>query len=72
VALRGRLYALSAAYGTLLTIDLASRSIVGVHGIEGLHRPVGLAAKGDELFVADASGRVSVVAAPWAEGLSSP
>jgi hypothetical protein len=67
-----RLYALSAAFSTLLTIDLSSKEVVGTHGLEGVGQPVGLAAKGDELFVVDARGAVSVVAAPWAGAPATP
>lgn len=58
------LYALSAAFGTLLTIDLDRRAIVAAHAIAGLDKPTGLAIKGDELYVVDAVGRVSVAARP--------
>jgi disulfide bond formation protein DsbB len=60
----GKLYALSAAYGTLLTLDLETREVVAAHAIEGLTAPTGLAVKGDELWVADASGRIVVVDKP--------
>ncbi len=60
----GRLYALSAAYGTLLTIDLTSHAVVGAHAIAGLQRPTGLAIKGDSFYIPCEDGRVVVVARP--------
>ena len=48
-----RLYALSAAYGTLLVIDPARQVILSAYAIPGLHRPVGLAVAGDRLYVLD-------------------
>jgi disulfide bond formation protein DsbB len=57
----GRLYALSAAWGTLLTIDLATRQVVAAHTIPGLTRPTGLAVRGDDLYVVDDSGTLTVV-----------
>jgi disulfide bond formation protein DsbB len=59
-----RLYALSAAFGTLLTIDLDRRVIVAAHAIAGLGSPTGLAIKGDEFLIVDATGRVSVATRP--------
>jgi disulfide bond formation protein DsbB len=47
----GRLYVISAAYSTLLVIDLASHQIVSAHGLEGLRRPCGLGLRGDEVLV---------------------
>lgn len=60
----GRLYALSAPYGTILVIDLATRSVVEAYGVAGLEDPVGLALRGGEFLVAQADGRVAVVARP--------
>lgn len=57
----GRLYAISAAHGVLLTIDLASHAVVAAHQIAGLSRPVGLAIRGGEFYVADADGTIRVV-----------
>ena len=58
----GRMYAISAAFSTLLTIDLATHAVVAARTIPGLVRPVGIAAKGDELYILGESGRV------WAAG----
>jgi disulfide bond formation protein DsbB len=55
------LYAISAAYSTLLVIDLDSRTVVAAHRVSGLEDPVGLAARGDELLLAQADGRIAVV-----------
>jgi disulfide bond formation protein DsbB len=60
----GKLFALSAAYGTLLTIDLARRQVVAAHVVAGLTRPTGLAIKGSDFYVVDESGRVTVVGRP--------
>jgi len=57
----GRMYAISAAFNTLLTIDLQTRSVTAARAIPGLARPVGIAAKGDELYILGESGKVWVV-----------
>lgn len=57
-------YAISAAYSTLLTIDLSARTIVGAHAVHGLDRPTGLALKGDLLYIVNGSGDVLVVDRP--------
>ena len=57
----GRLYAISAAFGTLLAIDPQARSVVSAHAIPGLERPVGLAIRGAEAFIIDAAGALTVV-----------
>ena len=57
----GRLYAISAAYNTLLTIDLEKRAIVAAHAIPGLTRPVGLAIRGGEFVIVGEDGSVAVV-----------
>ena len=60
----GRLYVISAAFGTLLTIDPQARTLVSAHAIQGLERPVGLAIKGSEAFIVDAYGGLTVVPLP--------
>ena len=60
----GSLYALSAAYSTLLKIDLASHRVVAAYAVPGLVEPTGLAAKGDELFIIGSDARIWVVARP--------
>jgi hypothetical protein len=60
----GRLYAISAAHGVLLTIDLASHAVVAAHAVAGAGRPVGLAIKGGDIYLVDADGAVRVVSRP--------
>ena len=60
----GKLFAVSAAYSTLLTVDLGARSLSAAHAIDGLHAPTGIAVKGDELWIAGADGRIVVVRKP--------
>jgi disulfide bond formation protein DsbB len=60
----GRLYALSAAYNTLLAIDLAKRSVVAAYAVPGIARPVGLAVKGHQFVVLGESGAVWVFGVP--------
>ncbi len=60
----GRLYVLSAAFSTLLTIDPASRTVVAAHVIPGLSRPSGLAIKGREAFIVSDDGTIAVTARP--------
>jgi disulfide bond formation protein DsbB len=60
----GRLYALSAAYSTLLVADPAASTLHAAYAVPGLTRPIGLAARGPELLVAQADGRVAVVPRP--------
>ncbi len=67
----GRLYALSAAYSTLLEIDLESRAIVAAATIPGLSRPSGLAFKGAELWVVTEEGHLLTVTSPAPRRASS-
>jgi disulfide bond formation protein DsbB len=60
----GRLYAVSAAHGTLLVFDLDRRELVAARGLEGLERPTGLALRGPELYVVNADGDVLVAEKP--------
>ena len=62
----GRMYAISAAYGTLLTIDLAARAVVAAHAIPGLERPAGLAIKGGDFYIIGEIGTVAIVGRPGA------
>ena len=59
-----RLYAISAAFSTLLVIDLDSRLVTGAYGISGIHDPVGLAARDGDLLIAQADGKIAVVPLP--------
>ena len=62
IAVEGRqLYALSAAYSTLLVIDLETREVVAAYGIEGISRPTGLVLRGSSIYVFSADGTVSVI-----------
>ena len=60
----GKLVALSAAFGTLLTIDPATRAVVSASAIGGIDRPVGLAVKGDDVYVASENGTIHVAPYP--------
>lgn len=60
----GRLYAMSAAYSTLLVIDPATRTVVSAHAVPGAKRPVGLALRGTELYLLGDDGTVTVVERP--------
>ncbi len=60
----GRMYAISAAYNTLLTIDLAAHRVVAAHTVIGLVRPTGLAIRGGELYFVNADGEVFTVEKP--------
>ena len=60
----GKMYAISAAYNTLLTLDLAKRTVVAVHTVPGIVQPTGIAVKGDDLYIVGESGAVWVVARP--------
>ena len=57
----GRMYALSAAYSTLLTIDLATHAVVAAHAIPGLVKPTGIAIKADVFYVVDEGGSLTTV-----------
>lgn len=61
-AIHGRnLYAISAAYSTLLVIDLDSRTVRAAYAVPGLVHPVGLAVRGGNLLIAQEDGRVAVL-----------
>jgi disulfide bond formation protein DsbB len=60
----GRLYAFSAAYSTLLVMDLRDRTVHAAYAVPGLAHPVGLAARASQLLVAQADGRVAVLERP--------
>jgi disulfide bond formation protein DsbB len=60
----GRLYAISAAYSTLLVVDLSDRTLRVAYAVPGIRNPVGLAARGFQLLVAQADGRIAVLARP--------
>ncbi len=60
----GTLYAISAAYSTLLVLDLPSRSITAAYALPGIQQPVGIGVRGGRLLVAQADGRVAVFERP--------
>ena len=57
----GRLYALSAAHGTLLTIDLASHTIVAAATVPDLVQPTGMAVKDGRLYIVSRDGTLTMV-----------
>lgn len=57
----GRLVAVSAAYPSALVFDLASRSLVAAWSLPGVVRPVGIAMKGDDAYVLDDGGTLTVL-----------
>jgi len=69
---RGRLYAISAAFSTLLTIDLATHQVVAAHAVPGLDRPVGLAIKGDDFYLVGEHGDLALVARPSDSPAAAP
>ncbi len=60
----GRLYAISAAYSTLLAMDLSSGAVTAAYAVPGLSHPVGLAVRGAALLIVQADGRIAVLARP--------
>jgi hypothetical protein len=62
----GRLLGVSAAYGTIVAIHPATHTVSEAFTIFGLERPVGLAVRKGELYVAGEDGRVWVAALPAA------
>ena len=60
----GALYAISAAYSTLLVMDPEGRMVRAAYLVPGLAQPTGLAARGSRLLVAQADGRIAVLDRP--------
>ena len=60
----GRLYAISAAYSTMLVIDLQDRIVKAAYAVPGLTRPIGVAVRGSQLLIAQADGRIAVIERP--------
>jgi disulfide bond formation protein DsbB len=60
----GHLHAVSAAYSTLLVIDPARQRVAGAFALPLVERPVGLAARGDHLYVLSEDGAILVVPRP--------
>ena len=61
---RGLLLALSAAYSTMVVIDLESHRVISAYTVPAMSRPVGLALRNDRLYVLCQDSRLVVVAAP--------
>lgn len=64
VVVDGVLYGISASYSTLLAIDLATEKVLAMYAVPGIAKPVGLAARGGELWIAQEDGRIAVVSRP--------
>jgi len=60
----GRLYAISAAYSTLLVVDLREGVLRAAYAVPGLRHPVGVAVRGSQLLVALADGRIAALERP--------
>jgi hypothetical protein len=60
----GLLYAMSAAYSTLLVMDLGEKTLRSAYALPSVEHPVGLAVREDQLLVAQADGRIAVVERP--------
>ncbi len=60
----GRMYAISAAYGMLLIIDLNTHAVIAAYTVPGLDRPTGIAIKGSELYIVNEDAIVSMVGRP--------
>ncbi|MEJ2205699.1 MAG: disulfide bond formation protein B [Gemmatimonadota bacterium] len=60
----GRLYAVSAAYSSILVVDLASRMVIAAYAVPELEQPVGITFRGPDLLIAQADGRVAVITRP--------
>ena len=54
----GRLYALSAAFSTLVAIDPATHAVEAAWTLVGVERPVGLAFQNETMYLVDANGRM--------------
>ncbi len=68
----GRLYALSAAFSTLLVIDPDTKRVTAAWTLPGLEKPVGVAMRGAEVYVAGRDGSVTVFRADGLRGTGSP
>lgn len=60
----GKLYAISAAYNTLLTIDLGTHSVISAHAVKDITHPTGIAVRGEDLYIIDSAGAVSILSKP--------
>jgi disulfide bond formation protein DsbB len=60
----GELYAVSAAYSALLVIDLTAKQVTAAYAIPDLVRPIGITAKGDDLFILGEDMALTVIPRP--------
>jgi hypothetical protein len=67
----GMLYAVSAASSTVLVVDLSARTVASAYTVSGLEQPVGITIRDGAWLIAQADGRVAVVARPTDEGGAS-
>ena len=58
----GILYGVSAAHSTIVAIDLGRKAVTAAWSVPGLAHPTGLTAKGDEFWIVDEAGTVTVAA----------
>lgn len=58
------LYAFSAAYSTLVVVDLPIRAVTAAYAVPGIEAPVGVTVRGAHLLVAQADGRIAVIDRP--------
>ncbi|MBW7932311.1 MAG: disulfide bond formation protein B [Gemmatimonadaceae bacterium] len=68
----GRLYAISAAYRTLLVMELDTHRVLAAFAVPNLPTPVGLAARGTDLLVLGADGSVTSLARPVVPTITAP
>jgi disulfide bond formation protein DsbB len=61
----GQMLAVSAAFNTLLKIDLASHRLSAAYALPGLVRPIGIAQAKNGLVILCENGAVVTVAGPW-------
>lgn len=71
VVRNGLLYLISGAFSTVLVIDLTEKVVVAAYTVPGIEQPVGLAARGSQLLVAQADGRIAAVELPLVGGSSA-
>jgi disulfide bond formation protein DsbB len=60
----GLMYAVSAAYQTLLTIDLASHTVIAAHSVPVTGHPIGVALKNGDLYILTGGGDIYIAAKP--------
>ncbi len=60
----GLMYAISAAYHTLLVIDLEKREIISADAVDGISKPNGIAIKGADLYIIGDKNDVDIIDLP--------